>query len=167
MPCKAGTRQSMEAARLHYKKERELDKTDPFRQLWRELVSRAWNTEAGYEGLSDAEKKYFAVGLLDGEVYNGGFYQYFSNSSADYYKDAEIGLQEMGATESLSLLKQAKQIVFGLGEVPEDTEQRRRFLMHKGFESNARLDELDSLFWEDPDGLSDRGETFARRNTLI
>ena len=115
MPCKIGTRESIEAAKLYYQRERDLDKIDPFRKLWRELVRRVYETDLGYAGLSDAEKKYFAVGLLEGEVYNGGFDQYFFNSSSDYYSDAEIGLEEMGAVQSLSLLKRAKEIVFGFG----------------------------------------------------
>jgi len=168
MPCKNGTRESMEAAKLYYQKERELDKTCPFRKLWRELVHRVHDTDLGYAGLSDPEKKYFAVGLLEGEVYNGGFDQYFHNSSSDYYSDAEVGLEEIGAMQSLSLLRQAKQIVFGDAVIPEDTEQRREILLQRDFDSYAKqLDELDRLFWEDPDGLSERSESFARKHALI
>lgn len=168
MPCKNGTRESMEAAKLYYQRERELDKTCPFRKLWRELVHRVHDTNLGYTGLSYAEKKYFAVGLLEGEVYNGGFDQYFHNSSSDYYSDAEVGLEEIGAMQSLSLLRQAKQIVFGDAAIPEDTEQRREILLQRDFDSYAKqLDELDRLFWEDPDELGERSESFARKHALI
>ena len=168
MPCKIGTCESIEAAKLYYQRERELDKIDPFRKLWRELVRRVYETDLGYAGLSDAEKKYFAVGLLEGEVYNGGFDQYFFNSSSDYYSDAEIGLEEMGAVQSLSLLKRAKEIVFGFAPVPEDTERRREILRQLDSESYAnQLEDLDNLFWKDSDGLSNHIESFARKYALI
>jgi hypothetical protein len=168
MPCKNGTRESMEAAKLYYQRERELDKTCPFRKLWRELVHRVHDTDLGYAGLSDAEKRYFAVGLLEGEVYNGGFDQYFFNSSGSYYSDAEMGLEEMGAMQSLSLLRRAKQIVFGDTVIPEDTEQRREILLQRDSNFYAdQLDELDKLFWEDPDGLGERNESFARKHALV
>jgi len=168
MPCKTGTRESIEASKLYYQRERELDKTDPFRKLWRELVHRVCNTDLGYARLSHAEKKYFAVGMLEGEVYNGGFDQYFFNSSSSYYSDAEAGLEEMGAMQALSLLRRAKQIAFGVAPVPEDTGRRREILLQTDFESRAiQLDKLDDLFWEDPDGLSERAESFARKHGLV
>ena len=168
MPCKMGTRESIEASKLYYQRERELDKTDPLRKFWRELVHRVHNTDLGYAGLSDAEKKYFAVGLLEGEVYNGGFDQYFFNSSSDYFYDAESGLEEMEAMQALSLLRRAKQIVFGVAPVPEDTERRREILRQLDFEFSAhKLEELDDLFWKDPDGLSERTEAFARQHRLV
>jgi len=168
MPCKNGTRESMEAAKLYYRTERELDKTCSFRKLWRELVHAVQNTDLGYAGLSDAEKKYFAVRLLVGEVYNGGFDQYFHNSSSDYYFNAEIGLEEMGAVQSLSLLSQAKQIVFGVASVPESTQQRREILLQRDYDSYAdQLSALDDLFYEDPDGLNERMEAFARKHALV
>jgi Domain of unknown function (DUF4375) len=49
---------------------------------------------------------------LSGEVYNGGFYQYFDNTSADSYHYAELGLIRLGATHSLGLLQKAKEHLF-------------------------------------------------------
>jgi len=168
MPCKKGMRESIEAAKLYYQRERELDRTDPLRRLWRELVDRVHLTEPGYAGLSDAGKKYFAVQLLVREVYNGGFEQYFHNSSGSYYGDAEIGLEEMGATQSLSLLRRVRHLIFGIAPVPEETRQRREILWQQPYESySGRLDELDHLFCQDPDGLDDRTEAFAKQHRIV
>src|SRR5688572_6762911 len=73
MPCKLGTRESIETSKRYYE---ELKKYDPFRELWRSLVDRVYHTGAGYEGLSSDERLYFAIRMLDGEMYNGGFHQY-------------------------------------------------------------------------------------------
>ena len=48
---------------------------DPFRDLWHSLVNRDYKSAEGYSGLNPDERTYFSVGLLDGEVYNGGMHQ--------------------------------------------------------------------------------------------
>jgi hypothetical protein len=158
----------MEAAKAWYQRERERERTDPFRALWREMVRRAYETDAGFEGFSGPEREYFAVGLLQGEVYNGGFDQYFHNSSGDYYQHAVAGLTAMNAVQSLDLLRRAKQVLFAFGEPPPETERRRAVLRRSRDESvSQRLTMLDSLFCEDPDSLSSRAEQFAGDRRLV
>ena len=80
MPCKRGFRQNIEASqrrRLDDAKYRE----SPAGKHWQWLVQQVHNNPDGFEGLSTANQAFFAVGVLEGEVYNGGFEQYFFNSS--------------------------------------------------------------------------------------
>ena len=157
----------MEASRRWYREERERDKTDPSRIYWRALVERDHKTEAGFEGLSEAEKKYFAVCCLSGEVYNGGFHQFFFNSAGAYYMYALSGLEEMQASESLQLLKKAKQVWFDFSDVPTDTKSRRLLLERNATPSrDSRSEELDELFWKDPDELGSRCEQYAQQHKL-
>ena len=120
MPCKNGTRKSMELAKELTAKERELDKTCPIRAMWRELVDKVYSPGGGFSSLSDVEKLYYAVNVLSGEVYNGGFDQYFFNTSAQDYRYAEFGLMQLGAKNSLRLLREAKHQLFGSCQVPKD-----------------------------------------------
>src|ERR1044071_1964337 len=76
MPCKHGNRENLERAKEYYKKQREYD---PVRELWKSLVHRVHKTNAGFAGMSEVEKTYFTVCVLEGEVYNGGMHQFFSN----------------------------------------------------------------------------------------
>jgi hypothetical protein len=157
----------MEASRRRYREERERDKTDPARIYWRGLVDRVHKTEAGFEGLAEAEKKYFAVCCLSGEVYNGGFHQFFFNSAGAYYAYALSGLEEMQASESLQLLKKAKQVWFDFSDVPTDTRSRRLLLERNASRSSdARSDELDKLYWKEPDELGNRCEQYAQQHKL-
>lgn len=168
MPCKSGTRANIEASKVAAKKQRELDATDPFRIYWCKLVDRVYKTPDGLNSLSDTERQYWAVGCLSGEVYNGGFDQYFHNSSGATYIAALHGLEAMGALASLLLLQKAKQAVFGFADVPEDTCTRR--IMLRAAESASlqqRLDELDRQFWQDPDKLGELSEAFAIRLGLL
>lgn len=164
-PCKNGTRKSIELSKEHYARERELDRTCPFRALWRELVDRVHNRPGGFENLSEAEKQYFAVRVLVGEVYNGGFDQYFHNSSADYYRYAELGLMRMGATEALALLRASKAVVFGDSGVPR--EQSQRWMRLKSVGDSPALDLLDSKFWTDLDSLDAELERLAYEEGLV
>lgn len=167
MPCATGTRASIEASKAHYRKQREREATDPVRALWRSLVDRVHRSDSGYAALTEAEKRYFAVALLEGEVHNGGFDLYFFNSSSDSYQDAVAGLEEMGATTSLDLLLRAKQIVFDFGEVPAGTLERRQTSHSRSDARTSRLDCLDRLFWDDPDGLVIRIEAFLYKHGLV
>jgi hypothetical protein len=168
IPCKNGTRESIEQGKRWYQGQREREKNDPLWKLWRDLVHRVHHTDPGFDGLSEPEKQYFAVGLLDGEVYNGGFDQYFSNSSGDYHQWAERGLEAMEALQALDLVRQAKQIVFGFSDVPKDRGLRQSKLMQGDNKSRTeRLERIDEKYWKDPDKLSERSARFAQQHGLV
>lgn len=168
MPCKAGTRANIESSKIAAKRSRELDANDPFRIYWRRLVDVVYETPGGLSSLSELDLQYWGVGCLSGEVYNGGFEQYFNNSSGKTYRSAKRGLEAMGALTSRDLLQSAKQAVFGSGAVPEDTAVRRTVLAAVQSEAlQQRLDELDKQFWADPDKLSELSEAFAIRHGLV
>lgn len=168
MPCYTGTRDSIEVGKRLYQEQRSREQNDPLIKLWRELARRVDDEPMGFAGLSEPEKMHFAVVLLDTEVCNGGFDQYFFNSSSSYYAYAVQGLQEMGATEALNLLLRAKLLEFGPADVPEDTEPRRKILRARHSESLLRqLNHLDTRYYEDVDGMADLSEAFARRHKLI
>jgi hypothetical protein len=132
------------------------------------LVHKVFETPDGFQGLSESEKRYFAVGVLDGDVYNGGFEQYFFNSSGAYFEYALLGLEEMGAVQSLALLKRAKLALFDDENIPEDTGERREMILKR--ESDARLrllEELDNQFWKDPDDLFTKSAAYAKMYGLL
>jgi hypothetical protein len=47
------------------------------------IVQRVHDTTDGFAGLSETEKQSFAVSVLDGEIYNGGFDQFFFHHDPD------------------------------------------------------------------------------------
>lgn len=165
MPCKNGNRKNIEQAKENYKKERELEKTCPFRALWRELVDKVYHREGGFSALSEAEKIYYAVNTLSGEVYNGGFIQYFDNTAGERYQYAELGLNRLSATHSLKLLRQAKTALFGSAIVPTDQAQRWSIIRKNTDEPD--LDALDTEFYKDEDKLDDKLEDYAIKSCLI
>ena len=165
MPCKTGNRQNIENAKLYYAKERELDKTCPFRALWRELVDKVYNQPIGFSGLTEEEKIYFAVGVLNGETYNGGIIQFFDNTSGEYYRYAELGLIRLEANNSLSLLRAAKKELFGSADLPKD--QEKRWSIMRKANREAQLDKLDTEYYKDLDNLETKMELFAKESGLV
>jgi len=165
MPCKNGYREQIEKSKEHYKKERELDKTCPFRALWQELVSKVHDSPGGFAVLTEDEKIYFSVGILDGEVYNGGFVQFFDNSSGEYYRYAELGLIRLGAKSSLKLLREAKKLAFGEGGVPKEQSIRWKYVKSETV-SNS-LDSMDTEYYNCPEDIGSLMEQFALEAGLV
>lgn len=165
MPCKNGNRENIEQAKTYYQQQRELDKTCPFRALWRDIVVRVHDPKQGFHTLSQAEQYYYAANCLYGDVYNGGFIQYFDNLSDKDYDVAERGLEQIGALHSLALLQQAKQAVFGDHSVPTDKGQRLAATDNP--EAEALLNKLDDEFYKDLDNLDTKLENYALQTGLV
>ncbi|MBU1350559.1 MAG: DMP19 family protein [Gammaproteobacteria bacterium] len=163
MPCKGGYRQRIEDGKKRREQERLYEKS-PERLYWKALVDRV-HGQGGFDTLGEAEKTYYAVSCLVGEVYNGGFHQFFWNHSGSLYGHALSGLMDMEATQSLQLTMRAKELLFGDLPVPVDVQTRRDLLPEiEGLD--AALDSVDKPFWKDPDKLGERCEAFARTHGL-
>lgn len=128
-------------------------------------------SEGGFFKLSEDDQKYLAVCLLDGEVYNGGFHQYFFNSPGRYYLQALSGLLEIGAAQSAKILREAKELLFGQGPVPQETLSRRSSLPEPDSTSMSlhtinRLSELDDLYCKPADAIFNLLDKFAEEKCL-
>ena len=132
-------------------------------------MHRVYETPEGFDDLSPKEKTYFAVCILDSEVYNGGMNQFFFNSSGEYFSAALNGLAELGAFHSRELLMAARSALFPDGNMPRDTQSRRTLLNSRDDESKTDqvLNELDEKYYADPDKLGDRLRKYALENHLV
>jgi hypothetical protein len=163
MPCKQGTRESIEKAKVRNRKDREYD---PWRALWTSLVNRVYHTDASFGGLTSDEQIYYTLRVLEGEVYNGGICQFFDNSSGAHYKAVVENLKLLQAPVTLSLLLQTKTLLFGTAEPPQDR-QERYSLMRKGEEVDVALEALSEAYWKDPDKLGEKLDDFAVKAGLV
>jgi len=163
MPCAGGYRESIEAGKRRREQERIYEKSAE-RKHWMALVKRVHGISNGFEELMPTEKTYFAVSVLIGEVYNGGFYQFFSNTSGSLYAYALDGLLEMEAEESAAQLAGAKQVLFGDALVSLDRTRRHAQMRQSG--SNANLDEIDKAFCAVGEDLGARCKQYAISHAL-
>lgn len=168
MPCKGGYRKQIEDGEKQRIEEREYLQS-PERKYWIALVDRVFQTQQGIEGLSKQEKTYYAVTCLMGEVYNGGFDQFFSNSSGELYGLVLDGLFELGADQTAGLLTQAKDVLFGTGVVPLDRGKRLEQMPTIGNEGHpawGKLALLDNEFYKDVERIAERCTAYAVSNRL-
>jgi len=140
-------------------------KRNPFFLLSKSLIERVHGPGGSFESLSESEKFYYSLDLFQGEVNNGGFHQFFFNSSGSYYELIEQGLSVLNELASLQLLRQAKEVVFPGVPVPVDMETRRN-AMPRPLGAD-KLDNLDRQFYANPDTLTPKLQAFAREHGLV
>jgi hypothetical protein len=168
MPCKGGYRDRIEEGKRQRERDREYAKSAES-LYWQDLVRRVHKTPEGFGGLRTEEQTYYAVSCLIGEVYNGGFDQFFSNSSGGHYLLVLDGLRTLGADATAALLLEVKQVLFADRAVPIDREDRIELMPTVKSESAAewgKLEALDKAFWADPDKLGERCQAYAHANRL-
>lgn len=113
-------------------------------------VSEAvWAREArhGIDGLTDPEKIFLRVWNLEAEVNNGGFAQYFENSTGNYAVGTPDALRSAGAPEMAALVEQAMQ-PFGPSGPPADRAARDRAIQALPPSARELWDQLDTQFYK-------------------
>ncbi len=81
------------------------------------------------------------------EVENGGFEQYFHNSSGERTPETWDALVEFGAEKEAELLGSAASLVFPKGIVPRSDTKRRHLLANAATSTVQALGELDKSFY--------------------
>jgi len=108
--------------------------------------------QIGYGNLTEPEKVFYCIWILEGQVNNGGLDQYYFNSSGDYAADAVASLDAIGAKHTANLVRQANAMFGEAGPSPE------RFVRQDQLEAldeadQKRLGELDQAFYKYHDKL--------------
>jgi hypothetical protein len=123
--------------------------------------SRFW--KVSYEELTAPEKVFVSIWELESEVNNGGFLQYFFNSSGDNAKYCVLALEKIGATNVAALAKQANSI-FANGEPPVDSAIRQPQVQNLTAEQKSFLDQLDQKIYKRSDNLTELLFDFVMKN---
>ncbi len=164
MPCKGGYRERIEAGKLRREEEKRYEQSAE-RKFWLNLSERVHVSAHGFSSLAPAEKTYYAIGCLMGEVYNGGFHQYFFNHSGALYGATLSGLFELEAVNMAGLLQRAKDLLFDDQPVPTEVSERRRLLRLRDI-SPPGLEALDKAFWKNEEKLHERCTKYAAEHQL-
>ncbi len=112
---------------------------------------RIWKAE-GTAALAQPQRNYLAVMVLDAEVRNGGFSQYFFNSSGDDWKTALSGLETMGSKERLAILKKTL-AKFNKSSPSENRNQRMEQLAKIESGKDSVFNELNTRYYECEENL--------------
>jgi hypothetical protein len=118
---------------------------------------------AGFEALSEAEQTVYCLDALEREVNNGGFSQFFFNSSGDTALETVSALERLGARHTAGLVRRAVS-VFPDGPSPQRDAREKQM---DGLPESARelWSKLDEEFFEYRDNLAalERAYVAARR----
>ena len=99
------------------------------------------------EKLSEEEKAIVYIEELEREVNNGGFSQFFFNTSGDYTEEVIQALRKIGSTRFLGLVETAK-AQFPNSYVPKDRQERQGILANIEKEASLVWNRLDSEFYK-------------------
>lgn len=167
IPCHRGYRDDIERSKLRRIEEKKYEQSAA-RKHWLWLVEQACGAAGGFESLSASNQAFFAVGVLERDVYRGGFESYFFSNSANHYSLAVSLLMELGATNALRLVMAAKEALFGPGPLPATVQARRAHLWahHDAVARTQRVAAIDAAFCKDPDELQMKIEAYAARHEL-
>jgi hypothetical protein len=108
--------------------------------------------EVGFEGLNEAQRNYFCVDQVEGDVNNGGFSGFYFNSAGDIAIEAVGALRAMGADKMAAIVDRANK-VFKNGQPPKDRFKRQDMLEEMGEEAEEQFEVLDGEFYVYPDDM--------------
>ena len=106
-----------------------------------------------FSKLTDHQKLFFLNQNLEREINNGGFNQYFYNSSGDEAHETILSLKAIGANKTAIILQKAID-QFPNKTVPKDRDERAEVLAQIEEIANEAWEELDQEFYEYEDDLN-------------
>jgi hypothetical protein len=113
--------------------------------------------------LTEPQKNFYFNQNLEREINNGGFDQYFYNSSGDFTHETVTSLRTIGANRTADILQQAI-YQFPNSIVPRDRVERQE-IMEQIEESVSELwEQLDQAFYKYEDNLDDLNIEYIKQN---
>jgi hypothetical protein len=117
----------------------------------------------GYNKLAQPEKVLACVWGLEGEVNNGGFDQYYFNSSGDHALDAVPSLEAIGAKHTANLVREANALFGDAGPSP-DRFTRQKQLDALGDAKTKKMNEIEEEFFKYKDKLGQLLQSYVSTN---
>ncbi len=112
---------------------------------------RFWRID--YDQLSFAERVFGLIWELESEVNNGGFHQYFWNSTGALAPYVVNALHAVGAVRTAALVQAA---LAEVGDVPwSDDDARKAAITSLSPPVREKLNEFDQAFYANPDDLTE------------
>jgi len=113
--------------------------------------------------LSDAERIFYITQTLEMEVNNGGFSQFFYNSSGDFSNELVGAFTAIGANATAAICQKAID-AFGR-DIPADRDARIELLEKlEGDEFDEILEECDDAFFAYEEDLNELNYNFVMKN---
>ena len=121
--------------------------------------------ESNFENLSERDRILVTIWGLEADVNNGGFDQFYFNSSGNQAFFAPAALEKIGATLVSAIVREANSY-FGPSGPPSDRDARSSKLEELTKGQEDLFDDLDRRFYEYPDDISALLVAYLEANTL-
>jgi hypothetical protein len=115
-------------------------------------TARFWRLD--YEKLSAPERVFLLIWELESEVNNGGFYQYFYNSSGALAPHVVGALKTIGAEATADIAQRAINAVIDIITPWSDDAGRQASLNRLSPETRRIFDDLDQEYYASPEDLT-------------
>ena len=113
--------------------------------------------------LSEAERIFYITQTLEMEVNNGGFSQFFYNSSGNFSNELVRAFTAIGANATAAICQKAV-AAFGR-DIPVDRDEREDMLDElESEEIDEILEECDGAFYDYEDDLNELNYNFVMKN---
>lgn len=127
-----------------------------------EIIGKKISKKDDFRNLNNCEKTFIYLDVLEHNVTNGGFIQFFFNSSGQFAHEIFHAYMEIKAEKTIEILTEAIHL-FPEIPVPKNLRIRQEILMEK--DSNIDLwDALDTEFYKCEDDIIKLTLNFVREN---
>ncbi len=117
----------------------------------------------GYDSLTPPQRHVYNAWLLDVEVCNGGFHQYFVNSSGNTAGEATEAFVALVAHDRADIVRRAV-AVFGPNGPPADCDVRHEQLARFSNRQDKTLNDIDSEYYSAKSSVAERILIYATEN---
>lgn len=115
-----------------------------------------------FSKLTDHQKLFYLNQNLEREINNGGFKQYFCNSSGDNAHETVLSLKAIGADKTAEILQKAID-QFPNKTVPKDRDERNEIVEEIEEAADEVWNDLDQMFYEYEDDLNSLNIEYVRK----
>ena len=116
-----------------------------------------------FENLNEEEKNFLYIEILEAEINNGGFDQYFFNSSGDYAIEALEALKKIGAFKTAKIVEEAYSY-FPENPIPKNNEKRREILENIDEQTSEKWTQLEDKFYLYEENIGGLVLDYVRKN---
>ena len=113
--------------------------------------------------LNDCQKVFLIIENLEREINNGGFHQFYWNSSGNYANETVDALVKIGAKKTAEIVKKANS-EFKNGIVPSDRDKRDKELSEIENRAMDNWNNCDNLFYDYEENLTELLIDFVLEN---
>jgi len=128
--------------------------------IWKAVCEKA---ESHYENLNKKERIWFNTRVLIDSFNNGGLISYYYNSGADNVYDAIDDLKSIELENVANLIIQHNDILFKGNAVPNDLEERSKYIETLDYETDHILNKIEAKFQDSIDEMEQELERFLKR----